>query len=49
LAKAEVLVDCSYGDLKHHAIMVLADGATALPWREAQAQIKVKQHQNSLL
>jgi hypothetical protein len=36
LAKAEGLVDYSYGDPQHHAIVVLADGSTALPWREAR-------------
>jgi hypothetical protein len=36
LAKAAGLVDYSYGDSKCHAIVVLADGVTALPWREAR-------------
>ena len=36
LAKAEGLIDYSYGDPQHHAIVVLADGVTALPWREAR-------------
>jgi hypothetical protein len=36
LAKAEGLVDYSYGDPQHCAIVVLADGSTALPWREAR-------------
>jgi predicted transcriptional regulator len=36
LAKAAGLVDYSYSDAKHHAIVVLADGVTALPWREAK-------------
>jgi hypothetical protein len=35
-AKAVGLVDYSYSDAKHHAIVVLADGVTALPWREAK-------------
>jgi hypothetical protein len=35
LAKAQGLVDYSYADSKCHAIVVLADGVTALPWREA--------------
>ncbi|MCY7338148.1 MAG: helix-turn-helix domain-containing protein [Chamaesiphon sp.] len=35
-AKSEQLVDYSYSDPKHHAIVVLADGKTALPWREAK-------------
>jgi hypothetical protein len=35
-AKAMGLVDYSYSDAKHHAIVVLADGVTALPWREAK-------------
>jgi hypothetical protein len=30
------LVDYSYGDSNCHAIVVLADGVTALPWREAR-------------
>jgi hypothetical protein len=34
--KAEGLVDYSYGDSKHHAIVVLADGVTAMGWRKAQ-------------
>jgi hypothetical protein len=33
--KAQGLVDYSYADSKCHAIVVLADGVTALPWREA--------------
>jgi hypothetical protein len=36
LAKAAGLVDYSYGDSECHAIVVLADGVTALPWREAK-------------
>jgi hypothetical protein len=36
LAKAAGLVDYSYADTKCHAIVVLADGVTALPWREAR-------------
>ena len=36
LAKAEGLVDYSYGDPQHHAMVVLADGSTVLPWREAK-------------
>jgi hypothetical protein len=36
LAKAAGLVDYSYGDSNCHAIVVLADGVTALPWREAR-------------
>jgi hypothetical protein len=36
LAKAQGLVDYSYSDPKCHAIVVLADGVTALPWREAR-------------
>jgi hypothetical protein len=36
LAKAAGLVDYSYADSKCHAIVVLADGVTALPWREAR-------------
>jgi hypothetical protein len=36
LAKAQGLVDYSYGDSNCHAIVVLADGVTALPWREAR-------------
>jgi hypothetical protein len=36
LAKAQGLVDYSYADSKCHAIVVLADGVTALPWREAR-------------
>ena len=38
-AKSEQLVDYSYSDFKHHAIVVLADGVTALPWREAKRVI----------
>lgn len=38
-AKSERLVDYSYSDSKHHAIVVLADGVTALPWREAKRLI----------
>jgi hypothetical protein len=34
--KAEGLVDYSYSDPKHHAIVVLADGVTAMGWRKAQ-------------
>lgn len=40
--KAEGLVDYSYSDSKHHAIVVLADGATALPWQEARAKLKIE-------
>jgi hypothetical protein len=36
LAKAQGLVDYSYADPECHAIVVLADGVTALPWREAR-------------
>ncbi len=36
LAKTQGLVDYSYADPKCHAIVVLADGVTALPWREAR-------------
>jgi hypothetical protein len=36
LAKAQGLVDYSYADSKCHAIVVLVDGVTALPWREAR-------------
>ena len=36
--KAQGLVDYSYSDSKHHAIVVLTDGVTALPWREARAK-----------
>jgi DNA-binding transcriptional regulator YhcF (GntR family) len=35
-AKAENIVAYSYSDPNHHAIVVLADGVTALPWREAK-------------
>lgn len=34
--KAEGLVDYSYSDAEHHAIVVLADGVTAMGWRKAQ-------------
>jgi hypothetical protein len=36
LAKAQGLVDYSYADPECHAIVVLADGVTALPWQEAR-------------
>ena len=36
LAKAQGLVDYSYADAECHAIVVLADGVTALSWREAR-------------
>jgi hypothetical protein len=36
LAKAAGLVDYSYADSKCHAIVVLADGVSALPWRDAR-------------
>ena len=39
--EAEGLVDYSYSDSKHHAIVVLADGVTAMPWRQAQAKLKL--------
>ena len=35
-AESEQLVDYSYADSKHYAVVVLADGVTALPWREAK-------------
>ena len=35
-SKSEQLVDYSYADSKHYAVVVLADGVTALPWREAK-------------
>jgi hypothetical protein len=40
--EAEGLVDYSYGDAEHHAIVVLADGTTAMPWRQAQAKLKLE-------
>jgi DNA-binding Lrp family transcriptional regulator len=40
--EAEGLVDYSYSDSKHHAIVVLADGTTAMPWRQAQAKLKLE-------
>jgi hypothetical protein len=39
--KAQGLVDYSYSDPKHYAIVVLADGVTAMPWREAQTFLEV--------
>ena len=35
------MVDYSYADSTHHEIVVLADGVTALPWREARAKLKL--------
>jgi hypothetical protein len=37
--EAQGLVDYSYSDPKNHAIVVLADGKTALPWREARKKL----------
>jgi hypothetical protein len=37
--KAKGLIDYGYSDAKHHAIVVLADGVTALPWREARKKL----------
>lgn len=34
--KAEGLVDYSYADAEHYAVVVLADGVTAMGWRSAQ-------------
>lgn len=42
LVKAEGMVDYSYADSTHHAIVVLVDGVTALPWREARAKLKIE-------
>ena len=39
--KAKGLIDYGYGDAEHHAIVVLADGVTAMPWREAQTFLEV--------
>jgi hypothetical protein len=36
LAKAAGLVDYSYGGSNCYAVVVFADGVTALPWREAR-------------
>jgi hypothetical protein len=40
-AKSKGLVEHSTGDPTHYAMVVLADGVTVLPWRVAQARLKI--------